>query len=162
MSQEKLDQLKLEILNKVKEFGQLKYQPNDFFPGDTTIHPSGKVLDENELMTMVDASLDGWLTTGRFNDDFEKKMATFLGVNFFMSTNSGSSANLLAFSALTSDQLGDRSIQVRSSSRVGYLDYGVNAKRLNYIAKSLRAEGWDAVGVDPKTHGDYVAQNGGP
>lgn len=52
-----------------------------------------------------------------------------------------------------------RSIQVRSSSRVGYLDFGVNAKRLNYIAKSLRENGWDAPGVDPSTHADYVTQN---
>jgi uncharacterized protein (DUF1499 family) len=58
------------------------------------------------------------------------------------------------------DGLGDRMIQVRSSSRVGYLDFGVNAKRLNYIAKALKAEGWEAIGVDAATHGDYVAQNG--
>ena len=55
---------------------------------------------------------------------------------------------------------GERAIQVRSSSRVGYLDFGVNAKRLNYIAKALRAEGWDAPDVDPLTHPDYVTQNG--
>ncbi len=54
---------------------------------------------------------------------------------------------------------GERAVQVRSSSRVGYLDFGVNAKRLNYIAKALRAEGWDAKGVDPATHQDYVVQN---
>jgi len=60
---------------------------------------------------MVDASLDGWLTTGRFNEDFEKKLANFLGVKYLLTTNSGSSANLLAFSALTSDQIGDRAIQ---------------------------------------------------
>ena len=111
MSQERLIHLKQQILNKVKEFGQIKYQPNNFLPGETTIPPSGKVLDENELMSMVDASLDGWLTTGRFNDDFEKKLANFLGVKSLVTTNSGSSANLLAFSALTSDRLEDRAIQ---------------------------------------------------
>ena len=57
------------------------------------------------------------------------------------------------------DGLGERAIQVRSSSRVGYLDFGVNAKRLNYIAKDLRTAGWDAPGVDYATHQDYVAQN---
>mmetsp|Transcript_26537 Transcript_26537/g.37396 ORF Transcript_26537/g.37396 Transcript_26537/m.37396 type:complete len:283 (+) Transcript_26537:165-1013(+) len=59
------------------------------------------------------------------------------------------------------DGLGDRAVQIRSSSRVGYLDFGVNAKRINYIAKALKAKGWDAPGVDPATHQDYVLQNGG-
>ena len=57
------------------------------------------------------------------------------------------------------DGMGDRSIQVRSSSRVGYLDFGVNAKRLNYIAKALRSKGWDAKGVDLDTHTNYAIQN---
>lgn len=58
------------------------------------------------------------------------------------------------------DGLGERTVQVRSSSRLGYLDYGVNAKRLNYIAKDLRAKGWDAKGVDFETHRNYAIQNG--
>ena len=57
------------------------------------------------------------------------------------------------------DGLGDRAIQVRSSSRLGYLDFGVNAKRLNYIAAKLRAKGWDAKGVDLSTHANYAIQN---
>ena len=60
---------------------------------------------------MVDASLDGWLTSGRFNEDFEKKLANFLGVKYLLTTNSGSSANLLAFSALTSPRLKERAIK---------------------------------------------------
>ena len=111
MSQEKLSQIRDEILQKVSEYGALKYQQQSFNPGDSTVPVSGKVLDENELKFMVDASLDGWLTTGRFNEEFEKKLAHFLGVKYLLTTNSGSSANLLAFSALTSDQLGDRAIQ---------------------------------------------------
>ena len=111
MSQEKLSQIRDEILQKVSEYGALKYQHQSFNPGDSTVPVSGKVLDENELKFMVDASLDGWLTTGRFNEEFEKKLAHFLGVKYLLTTNSGSSANLLAFSALTSDQLGDRAIQ---------------------------------------------------
>ena len=111
MSQEKLSQIRDEILQKVAEYGALKYQHQSFNPGDSTVPVSGKVLDENELKFMVDASLDGWLTTGRFNEEFEKKLAHFLGVKYLLTTNSGSSANLLAFSALTSDQLGDRAIQ---------------------------------------------------
>lgn len=71
---------------------------------------SGKVLGVKELHHMIDASLDMWLTTGRFNDEFEAKLAKFMGVRFAMTTNSGSSANLLAITALTSPQLGDRAL----------------------------------------------------
>ena len=111
MASEKLEQLKKEIIDKVSEYGKLKYSINPFVANEAVIPPSGKVLDENELVHMVDASLDGWLTTGRFNEEFEKKLANFLGVKYLLTTNSGSSANLLAFSTLTSDQLGDRAIQ---------------------------------------------------
>lgn len=111
MSIDRLDQLKNEIIQKVSEYGKLKYLSNEFKPGETIIPPSGKVLDDNELKFMVDSSLDGWLTTGRFNAEFEKKLANFLGVRFLLTTNSGSSANLLAFSALTSDSLGERAIK---------------------------------------------------
>lgn len=82
-----------------------------FKAGETVIPPSGKLIDAAELRNMVDASLDGWLTTGRFNDLFEKKLAAFLGVKHLLTTNSGSSANLLAFSALTSPLLGERAIK---------------------------------------------------
>ena len=75
------------------------------------VPPSGKVIGAAELKNMVEASLDGWLTTGRFNDAFEKRLADFLGVQFVLTTNSGSSANLLAFSALTSPKLGDRALK---------------------------------------------------
>ena len=75
------------------------------------IPASGKVLDEKELCNMIDASLDMWLTTGRFNDEFEKKLAKFLHVKYALSTNSGSSANLLALSALTSYKLGDKQLK---------------------------------------------------
>lgn len=86
-----------EVYGKKREF---KYIP-----------PSGKLLDEEDLMGMIDASLDMWLTAGRFNDQFEKEFAAFLGVKFALSTNSGSSANLLALSALTSPKLGDRRLK---------------------------------------------------
>lgn len=75
------------------------------------ISPSGKLLDESDLVAMIDASLDMWLTTGRFNDEFETSFAQYLGVKHALSTNSGSSANLLALSALTSHKLGDRQIK---------------------------------------------------
>lgn len=78
---------------------------------DGYIAVTGKVLDKKELNNMIDATLDMWLTTGRFNDKFEAKMASFLGVKHFLTTNSGSSANLLALTALTSHKLGNRRIK---------------------------------------------------
>ena len=75
------------------------------------VPPSGKVLGAEELELMVEASLDGWLTTGRFNEAFEQKLARFLGVRHLFTVNSGSSANLVAFSTLTSPRLGDRAIR---------------------------------------------------
>ncbi|MEI7474777.1 MAG: lipopolysaccharide biosynthesis protein RfbH [bacterium] len=75
------------------------------------IPASGKVLDEQELLNMIDASLDMWLTTGRFNDKFEKEFAKFLGTKYALTTNSGSSANLLAISALTSQKLGEKALK---------------------------------------------------
>lgn len=104
-------EIRQKIAALVDEYAQLKYTSQSFKPGETVIPPSGKVLDAAELKSMVEASLDGWLTTGRFNDAFEKKLRDFLGVKFLMTTNSGSSANLLAFSALTSPKLKERAIK---------------------------------------------------
>ena len=102
--------LKSEIIKKVTEFGKLKFSESSFIPNETQIPPSGKVLDENELINMVEASLDGWLTTGHFNMEFEQRLSNYLGVKHLITTNSGSSANLLAFSTLTSSELGKRAI----------------------------------------------------
>jgi len=82
-----------------------------FVPGETVIPASGKVIGHTELTNMVEAALDGHLTTGRFNDAFEKRLAGFLGVKHLLTTNSGSSANLLAISALTSPWLGDERLK---------------------------------------------------
>ena len=109
---DKLQNIRTEIANLIDEFASVKFQKIPFEPGQTMIPPSGKVLDAAELKAMVEASLDGWLTTGRFNEAFEKKLRTFLGVKFLITTNSGSSANLLAFSALTSPQLKERAVKV--------------------------------------------------
>ena len=95
----------------VESFAANKYTATVFTPGITAVPPSGKVLDAQELKYMVEASLDGWLTTGRFNAEFEKKLAKFIGINHLITVNSGSSANLVAFSTLTSPKLGDRAIQ---------------------------------------------------
>lgn len=82
-----------------------------FLPGDSVIPPSGKVVGALELQYMTEAALDGWLTTGRFNDAFEQQLAKFLGVRHVLTTNSGSSANLLALAALTSPKLGARALR---------------------------------------------------
>lgn len=100
-----------EILTKVDQYAGLKYSNKIIRPGVDVIPPSGKVIGSNELKMMVEASLDGWLTTGRFNDKFERKLSDFLGVRYVMSVNSGSSANLVAFSSLTSTSLGDKAIK---------------------------------------------------
>lgn len=109
MSQTK-EQLREQILKLVAEYGALASQPKAFVPGETVIPPAGKVVGAPEMAMMVDASLDAWLTTGRFNDEFEAKLAKLLGVQFLITVNSGSSANLVAFSALTSPKLGERAI----------------------------------------------------
>ncbi len=105
------EEIRKKIAVLVDEYAHLKYAPQAFKAGETVIPPSGKVLDGLELKNMVEASLDGWLTTGRFNDAFEKKLRDFLGIKFLITTNSGSSANLLAFSALTSPKLKERAIK---------------------------------------------------
>lgn len=110
-SKDKLNSLRGEIANLVAKYAKEQYKPVPFIAGETVIPPSGKVLGEEELQNMVSASLDGWLTTGRFNTEFEKKLAEFLGVKYCLSVNSGSSANLVAFSTLTSPKLGDRAIK---------------------------------------------------
>ncbi|BCM25291.1 lipopolysaccharide biosynthesis protein RfbH [Methyloradius palustris] len=108
---DKAQEIRQKIATLVDEYAALKYAPKAFEAGTTVVPPSGKVLDGNELKSMVEASLDGWLTTGRFNEAFEKRLAEYLGVKFLITTNSGSSANLLAFSALTSPRLGHRAIK---------------------------------------------------
>lgn len=96
---------------QVKRYSQHKFQSKAFQPGQNNVAVSGKVLDNNDIQHMVDASLDGWLTTGRFNAQFEKALAEFIGVKHVLTVNSGSSANLLALTALTSPKLGDKALQ---------------------------------------------------
>ena len=111
MENKKLENLRAEIANLVTKYSEEKYKPVAFVGGETVIPPSGKLMGEEELQNMVAASLDGWLTTGRFNTLFEKGLAEFLGVKYCLSVNSGSSANLVAFNTLTSNKLGDRAIK---------------------------------------------------
>ncbi len=107
----KLDSLRQQILQAVKEYSTFAFEKKAFQPGVSSIPASGKVLDQMEIMLMVDAALDGWLTTGRFNEQFQTRLAEFLAVRYAMTVNSGSSANLLAFTCLCSPKLGSRAIQ---------------------------------------------------
>ena len=103
--------LRQEIARLVELYAEQALAPQPFAPGESVIPPSGKVIGARELQMMVEASLDGWLTTGRFNAEFEKSLAAFIGVEHLITVNSGSSANLVAFSTLTSSKLGERAIK---------------------------------------------------
>jgi len=105
------ESLRKDITNLVKQYAELQYVEKVFEPGKDIVPPSGKVIGATELQYMVDASLDGWLTTGRFNEQFEKDLADFIGIKNLITVNSGSSANLVAFATLTSPKLGDRAIK---------------------------------------------------
>jgi CDP-6-deoxy-D-xylo-4-hexulose-3-dehydrase len=105
------EQLREQIIKLVGEYGALASVPRAFEPGVTVVPPAGKVVGAPEMELMVEASLDAWLTTGRFNDQFEARLAKLIGVDFLITVNSGSSANLVAFNTLTSPKLGARAIQ---------------------------------------------------
>ena len=111
MENAKTHELRKQIAKLVNEYAAITLAPQPFLPGLIVVPPSGKLLGSEELMNMVDASLDGWLTSGRFNTEFEKKLASFIGIKHLITVNSGSSANLVAFSTLTSPKLGKRAIQ---------------------------------------------------
>jgi CDP-6-deoxy-D-xylo-4-hexulose-3-dehydrase len=101
-------QLRREIASLVKEYSEATLTPQSFKPGESAVPVSGKVLDSSEIEHLVEASLDAWLTTGRFAAEFERDFAAFMGVRCASLVNSGSSANLAALSCLTSLSLGDR------------------------------------------------------
>jgi len=98
------------ILDLVLEYSKRSHKVKNFVPGKTMVPVSGKVFDGTELQFLISSSLDFWLTSDRFNHEFEKKLSDFLHSNFVLTTNSGSSANLLALSALKSDELGTKSL----------------------------------------------------
>ncbi|MDD5347927.1 MAG: lipopolysaccharide biosynthesis protein RfbH [Candidatus Omnitrophica bacterium] len=103
-----MDKLRSSILNKVKDYYAARLRVKGFVPGRTYIPYAGRVFDERELVKLVDASLDFWLTSGRFTESFEKRFSGLLNRKFCLVCNSGSSANLLAVSALTSPYLKKR------------------------------------------------------
>lgn len=103
--------LRREIFALVAKVWEQEHQPQDFVPGQSAVQVSGRHYGKEEMISLVDSALDFWLTTGRFNDAFEAKLGAFLGRKYVLTVNSGSSANLLAVSSLTSHLLGARALQ---------------------------------------------------
>ena len=111
MSANNAADLRERILALCEEYAELEHGPKPFLPGNSVVPPSGKVLGAREMRLLVDSCLDFWLTTGRFNTEFEKQLAKKTGVLQAITTNSGSSANLLATTALTSHLLEDKALK---------------------------------------------------
>ena len=110
MSQ-KASELRQQILDLTEQYFREQFPERDFISGESAVPVSGKVLSGKDLRNLVDASLDGWLTTGRFAKEFERRFAQLFGLRGCSLVNSGSSADLVAFSALTSPKLGDRRLR---------------------------------------------------
>jgi CDP-6-deoxy-D-xylo-4-hexulose-3-dehydrase len=102
------DEIRAEILRLVKEFHDSRFAETPFVPGTSPVRYAGRVFDEREIQSLVDSALDFWLTAGRFTEQFEASLAELVGTEYALLVNSGSSANLLALTALTSELLGDR------------------------------------------------------
>jgi CDP-6-deoxy-D-xylo-4-hexulose-3-dehydrase len=111
MNKEKILEIKNNILDLVGNYSNINFKEKEFIPGVSDVPVSGKVIGALEIKNMVEASLDGWLTTGRFNQKFEEGLSDFLGVKCLLTVNSGSSANLIAFFTLTSHKLKERALQ---------------------------------------------------
>lgn len=106
----KAERLRAKIIKLTAEYYAEAFPPREFSPGESSVPISGKVFDASELQYLVDSSLDFWLTTGRFADQFEKEFARFFNMRHAILVNSGSSANLLALTCLTSPLLGERKL----------------------------------------------------
>src|SRR3989344_7817962 len=98
MDENKIKEVENKIHDLVEEYYNLRFKNLEFKPGETLVHPSGKLFNEKEMKAGVSAVLDGWWTEGRFAKEFEKEFAKYLGVTYAHVTNSGSSANLVALS----------------------------------------------------------------
>ena len=111
MKWENEEQARREIRELVATYyHEYKENRKPFQPGDRVTY-AARVFDEKEMCSLVDAALDFWLTTGRFSGEFEREFAKWLGVKYAHLVNSGSSANLIAFSVLTAPELGERRIK---------------------------------------------------
>ena len=104
-------QLRKEITSKTIEYYRAYFSEKKFVPGKSRVNYAGRIFDESEIINAINASLDFWLTEGRFSEEFSEKIADFLNIENVLLTNSGSSANLLAFSALTSERLGEKRLK---------------------------------------------------
>lgn len=107
----KADELRAQIIALTAEYHAAAFPEKEFIPGTTPVPVSGRVFDEHEIQSLVDSSLDFWLTTGRFATQFEKEFARFLGIRHALLVNSGSSANLVALTTLTSHTLQERALK---------------------------------------------------
>ncbi len=107
----KRDEIKQQIMELVAQYYEAAFPEQTFVPGETAVPVSGRVFDHTEITNLVDASLEFWLTTGRYAEQFEREFAKFVGVRHAILCNSGSSANLLALSALTSPTLAERQLK---------------------------------------------------
>ena len=103
--------IRKEIFEKVRELYSLKFDNKQFIPGKTPVRYAGRVFDENEIINLVDASLDFWLTAGRYAEEFESRFAEYFDVSDAILVNSGSSANLVALTTITSKKLGDKRLK---------------------------------------------------
>jgi len=111
VSEDRQKELREQILQLTSEFGSLFTTPKKFSPGNDLVPVSGKVLDSEDFVAIVDSTLDGWFTAGRFTKKFERQLAEYVGTRSATFVNSGSSANLVALSALTSPKLGERALK---------------------------------------------------
>jgi CDP-6-deoxy-D-xylo-4-hexulose-3-dehydrase len=111
MTQKNILEIKDKIFNLINDYSEIYSKKQKFIPGVTSVPVSGKVIGALEFKNMIEASLDGWLTTGRFNELFERKLSNFLGIKCLLTVNSGSSANLIEFYILTSSKLKDEDIK---------------------------------------------------
>src|SRR3984885_254496 len=111
MTTTRQDEIRTAMQQLTSEYYRLAFPDRPFLPGESPVPVSGKVFDERDLFAVIESGLDFWLTSGRFAELFERKLAKLLGVRDVRLVNSGSSANLLAASALTSPALGDRQLK---------------------------------------------------
>ena len=116
--------LRAKALAATKEYAEAFLEAKEFVPEVSTVPVSGKILDSNDFVSLVDSSLDGWFTAGRFTEDFQRQLARYVGARKSLFVNSGSSANLVALSALTSPKLGKRALKPGDEVLTTDLEYG--------------------------------------
>ena len=129
------ENIKKKIFRLVSDYYAIKHKDKVFIPGKSKVHYAGRVFDEKEIISLVDSALDFWLTAGRFADEFEKRFSEFIGVKYSLLTNSGSSANLLGLSALTSFKLGGRRLKLNGQTQISTILIGRVSSTLCSVCK---------------------------